>query len=470
MSFEDDSRFDDDDATLSEEQRRAVDELGHRAGAALRRPAPEQGVAGIRRRATTQRLMRAGVAVVGIAALVIAGMVVLGGGDDDPDRMVVTDTVPTVPETSPTTVPAPTVEAAPTTTPATVPVTASADDSAPETKLWSVASPSSIDMQPHAGSPPALMVVTENGATVTVKNPWRWDVTTPIRPIDDNGTPLVIDALRSTLFLTIAITDDGRIVQIDPWHASSMLWPHPGEVTDVSPYLGDGGRSLPVMFWSAGFDQIGGQRTPVVWHSTGPVADDQGTVTGAPTATVVAVGDPGGTTPPLVTGDETVAYTLLPEQDGTSRLWIVQPDGLGSQRTDLTFREPTAIVVGGDRNLWVADTDGLHVVELETPDMNVRTVWDTPIRSLWPNFNDQDHAVLVLDDNGVVASLAGSGDAVEHYRDEAATAMLAYPFEQFDGKQLFLVHRDGDEVMIVDLDVFPDGGASGWYFGPRPEP
>jgi hypothetical protein len=125
------------------------------------------------------------------------------------------------------------------------------------------------------------------------------------------------------------------------------------------------------------------------------------------------------------------------------------------------------MVIGGDRNLWVADADGLHVVQLETPDMGVRTVWDTPIRSLWPNFNDLDHAVLVLDDSGVVASLAGSGDAVEHYRDEAATAMLAHPFGLDGQPQLVLVHGDGDgdEVLIVDLDVFPDGGAGGWSWG-----
>jgi len=318
-----------------------------------------------------------------------------------------------------------------------------------------------------------MMLVTDDGSTVTVRNPWRWDVTTQIRPTDENGTPLVIDSLRSALFLTIAISTDGRVVQVDPWHETATLWPHPGEVTDVSPYVAD--RSgFPLMFWSVGFHEIDGQRTPVVWYNTGPVANDQGTVTGAPTATVVAVGTPGGMTPPLVTGNETFAYALLPEPDGSSRLLGLRcvaispgecpPDGLGSQRTDLTFREPTAMVIGGDRNLWVTDADGLHVVELETPNMSVRTVWDTPVRSLWPNFNDQDHAVLVLDDNGVVASLAGSGDVVEHYRDEAATAMLAYPFA-FDGKQLFLVHGDDNGVMIVDLDVFPDGGGDGWSWG-----
>ncbi|MGE5211119.1 MAG: hypothetical protein ACM3MM_07620 [Acidobacteriota bacterium] len=463
MSTDDDARFDDDAVTLSEEQQRAVDELGHRAGAALRRPAPEQGLAGIRRRATTQRLMRGGVAVAGIAALVVAGMVVLGGGDDDLDRMVVTDTVPTVPEIAPPTVPtvpAPIVETVPTTTPATAP----ANDRNPTSTTWSVASPSSIDMQPHAGSPPAMMLVTDNGTTVTVRNPWQPDVTTSIRPTDDNGTPLVVDSLRSTLFLTIAVTDGGRIVQVDPWHGSSTLWSHPGEVTDVSPNVG--ARSgFPLMFWSAGFDVIDGQRTPVVWYNTGPVANDQGTVTGVPTATAVAAGDPGGTTAPLITGNDTVAYALLPEPDGTSRLWIVQPNGLNTQRTDLGFREPTAMAIGGDRNLWVADADGLHVVQLETPDMSAQTVWDTPIRSLWPNFNDLDHAVLVLDDNGVVASLAGSGDAIEHYRDEAATAMLAHPFGLDGQPQLVLVHGDGDEVLIVDLDVFPDGGAGGWSWG-----
>jgi hypothetical protein len=386
---------------------------------------------------------------------------VLGGGDE-PDRMIVTNTVPTVPETSPSTVPAPTIETVPT-TPATVPVTESASDSTSETTQWSVPSPSAIDMQLHAGSPPALMLVTDKGTTVTVRNPWQPDVTRQIRPTDDNGAPLVVDSLRSTLFLTIAITDDGRIVQIDPWHEGSTLWPHPGEVTDVSPDVA--ARSgFPLMFWSAGFDQVDGRRTPVVWYNTGPIADDQGTVTGMPTATVVAVGNPGGTAPPLVTGNDTAAYALLPEPDGTSRLWIVEPTGLGVLQEDLSFRQPTAMVIGGDRNLWVADADGLHVVQLETPDMSVRTVWDTPIRSLWPNYNDRDHAALVLDDSGVVASLAGSGDAAEHYRDDDATEMLAHPFGLDGRPQLVLVHGDADEVVIVDLDVFPDNSES-WSWG-----
>ena len=147
MSTDDDARFDDDAGTLSEEQQRAVDELGRRAGAALRRPAPEEGLAGIRQRATTQRLMRGGAAVAGIVVLVAAAMVVLGGGDDEPDRMIVTNTAPTAPETSPMTSSPRTVETAPTTTPITSPVTAPANDGVPETTVWSVASTRTIPVR-----------------------------------------------------------------------------------------------------------------------------------------------------------------------------------------------------------------------------------------------------------------------------------------------------------------------------------
>lgn len=210
------------------------------------------------------------------------------------------------------------------------------------------------------------MLVTEDGSAVTVRNPWRWDVATQIRPADENGTPLVINSLRSALFFTIAISADGRVVQVDPWHSTSTPWRHPGEVTDVSPVNpATSGPSWPLGFWSVGFNQVDGQRTPVVWYNTGPVADDQGSVTGVPTATVVATGEPGGTVRPLITSDANVAYVLLPEPDGTSRLWIAQQDDLGSQGTDLTFREPTAMVIGGDGALWVADADGLHVVDVD---------------------------------------------------------------------------------------------------------
>jgi hypothetical protein len=462
MTTDDESKFDDNDAGLSEERQRAVDELGHRAGAALRRPPPEHGLADIARHARNQRLMRGGVVVVGIAVLIIGGVAVIGGGDDEQNRVIITNTVPsatqTAPENDPTTAPVPTTEGATT----TAPVTAPTKEPTPTTERWVVESPGSIDMQPHAGSPPAMMLVTDDGSTVTVRNPWQWDVTTRIRPTDENGTTLVINSLRSTAFFTIAISTDGRVVQIDPWHASSTLWQHPGEVTDASPVnpLTSGSNS-PLGFWSVGFDQVDGQRTPVVWYNTGPVADDQGTVTGVPTATVVATGEPGGTARPLITGDASVAYVLLPEPDGRSRLWIVQQDNPGSQGTDLTFREPTAMVIGGDGALWVADRDGLHVVDVETPTLAVRNVSDTPIRSLLANYNDPGHAVLILDDNGVVASVAGSGGTVEHYRDDAATAMLAHPFGPDGRPQLFLVHGGADEVIIVDLDVFPNSGG-GW--------
>ena len=94
MATDDESRLDhDDDAALSEERQRAIDDLGHRAGAALRRPAPEHGVAGIMRHARNQRLIRGGVAVAGVVAIVIVGTAVLRGGEN---RMTVTNTVPAV--------------------------------------------------------------------------------------------------------------------------------------------------------------------------------------------------------------------------------------------------------------------------------------------------------------------------------------------------------------------------------------
>ncbi len=415
----------------------AYEQRARRAGAALRRPAPHDGIAALRSARRRQQLVHGALAGCAAIAVIAVAVVVLSGRD--PDRGLVPATVPNPTLPTPSTEPTPTIE------------------------RWAVVSPGSIDMQPHAGSPPALMLVTGDESTVTVRNPWQWDVTTRIRPTDENGTPVAIDSLRSTLFLTIAISTDGQIVQVDPWHGGSTPWRHPGEVTDVFPVFPPGsGGPWPVAFWATGFDQIDGRRTPVVWYDTGPVSDNQGTVTGVPTATMIASGEPGGTGWPLITGDTNVAYALLPEPDGTSQLWIVQQGGPSSRATGLSFREPTATVIGGDQALWVADENGLHVVDVGASTMVARTVSDTPIRSLWPNYNDQDHAVLILDDNGAVASVAGSGEAVEHYRDDAATAMLAYPFGPDDHPQLFLVHGHADEVAIVDLDVFSNPEGAGW--------
>jgi hypothetical protein len=103
MTTDDKSNFSDNDPALSEERKRAVDELGHRAGAALRRPAPPHGLAGIMHHARNQRVMRSGIAVAGVAALVIVGVAVLRGGDDEQNRVISTNTVQTTTPTTPPT-------------------------------------------------------------------------------------------------------------------------------------------------------------------------------------------------------------------------------------------------------------------------------------------------------------------------------------------------------------------------------
>jgi hypothetical protein len=84
---------------LSDDREQAIDELARLAGAALRSPAPEQGASAIMRRARTQRIVRAGVAVVSVLAVVAIGLAVVNRrsesqrpGEDTPDNTeVITD-------------------------------------------------------------------------------------------------------------------------------------------------------------------------------------------------------------------------------------------------------------------------------------------------------------------------------------------------------------------------------------------
>ena len=96
----------------------AFDEMARRAGAALRRPAPEDGVRGIVARQRRQQVLKAG-AVGGVAVVALIGAVVIVS-NRDPDSVLPVDSSPTSLPAS--TTPAPTtnpVDSSPaTTTPA----------------------------------------------------------------------------------------------------------------------------------------------------------------------------------------------------------------------------------------------------------------------------------------------------------------------------------------------------------------
>ena len=102
----------------------AFDELARRAGAALRRPAPEDGVSVIAHRRRRQQALKATV-VGGVAVATLIGALVVVSVRDDPDGLRPVDSPPaTLPAT---TNPAPTptallpVDPSPATLPATTP-------------------------------------------------------------------------------------------------------------------------------------------------------------------------------------------------------------------------------------------------------------------------------------------------------------------------------------------------------------
>ena len=140
------------DSQLVSDDGAAFDELARRAGAALRRPAPEDGVRAIVARRRNRQALRVG--AVGGAAVVVTllGALVVVSQRDDPDRLRPVDSVPV-------TIPAPTAPAPITT--ASVPV-----DSVPATlptPTAAVSSPSTAPTPPAAG--PSLWVELEPGAT-----------------------------------------------------------------------------------------------------------------------------------------------------------------------------------------------------------------------------------------------------------------------------------------------------------------
>ncbi len=94
-----------------------VDALAHRAGSAFRRPAPEDGIGAAKQQASRIRQRRTIIGSVGALALVAGGIAVTRGGDDSPQRVVVSPTsvTTTAVTTAPTTTAAPETTAAPTT-------------------------------------------------------------------------------------------------------------------------------------------------------------------------------------------------------------------------------------------------------------------------------------------------------------------------------------------------------------------
>ena len=144
------------------------DELARRAGAALRRPAPADGVHAIAARQRRQQALKASV-VGGVAVAALFGALVIVSTRDDPDRLPPVDSVTA-------TIPTPTAPAPMTT--ASVPV-----DSVPATIPTSTAAVPSLSTVPTPpAAVPSLWVELEPGATAPL----------PAAPIPaHNGSALV---------------------------------------------------------------------------------------------------------------------------------------------------------------------------------------------------------------------------------------------------------------------------------------
>ncbi len=272
------------------------------------------------------------------------------------------------------------------------------------------------------------------------------------------GTPLVVESLHSGFMATVAVTTEGQLAAIAPYGPTLTSIPHPGRVTDVAMRLGPwsgsrsyAGQRLVLGLWAAGYDQMGGQEVPAVWQTTGLDVLD-GDISGVPSSAVVVTGSAGATGPVLVGVDDANmapasgtarVFALLPETDGSSRLWVVQDaDHGGSGPTELRFRDPTAIEVSGD-GMWIGDANGLHYVDLAEPKLRSTTLWETPVRVIHLTPGD---GLFALDADGRVIRPTGEPPEVV-WEDPAAT-----DFTVAFG-QLVILHRAENEIVVLDPTV-----------------
>jgi len=161
------------DSQVPSDDDAAFDELARRAGAALRRPAPEDGVRAIVARKRNRQALK--VSTVGGAAVVatLLGVLVVVSQRDDPDRLSPVESVPgTVPK--PTAVAPVTTESVLESVPATIP-TPTAATSSPSTAPTPAVVPSlwvELDPGATAALPPAPLPATLPPAFLTSDLLW----------------------------------------------------------------------------------------------------------------------------------------------------------------------------------------------------------------------------------------------------------------------------------------------------------
>jgi WD40 repeat protein len=145
------------DTTDSQASIDAFEQRARRAGAALRRPAPHDGIVALRSARRRQQLVRGALAGGAVIAVIAVAAVVLSGRD--PDRMLAPAVPnPTLPTSAPEPVPSPTSMTPTTTGPAISPTTAAVTTQA-ATKTPTSGSVAESTAQPAPGT----FVVTSNG-------------------------------------------------------------------------------------------------------------------------------------------------------------------------------------------------------------------------------------------------------------------------------------------------------------------
>jgi hypothetical protein len=149
------------ESELNRDDDARFDDLARRAGAALGRPTPADGVRVIAARQQRQQALKASV-VGGVAVATLIGALVIIGGRDDPDSLPTVDSSP--PTTPATTTPAPTptallpVDSSPATLPATTTPAPSATASVPVDSV-------PVTIPTLASATPSPWVELEPGAT-----------------------------------------------------------------------------------------------------------------------------------------------------------------------------------------------------------------------------------------------------------------------------------------------------------------
>jgi hypothetical protein len=436
------------DSQLSSDDDAAFDELARRAGAALRRPAPEDGVRVIVARQRTRRALKASV-VGGVAVATLIGAVVIIASRDDPDSLRPVESSP--PTNPATTIPSPTptallpVDSLPATLPATTTLAPSTTSTAPpatiatsQTQLFTEVAPDTmVTLPPAPTDAPRWPSAVWSGTEMIT-----WGVTPP------GVGGAAFNPQTGTWRMTAPAPIDGRMSPTAVWTGTEMIvWggnPFGGMAADGAAYnpATDTWRRLPDAPLGPGTPAAVWTGDEVVLMGAYHLGDEPPTDASSdarPTAAAAynpttdewrpLADPPGAPSNAFWTGTSILATSALADADALVRY------ELSSDTWDIVDVDaPYAELVG------VPDGDGV-----------ARTVIALPFENGAP--------VAVLDSEGnTIGSLPGFPDDRGSFGDHLSVAGV------WAGEEaLFWIH-DGDTVFIP-----ADGPFEGWALNPATE-